>query len=99
MPGQRHDREQGQILVVFALSLVGLMAIGALLYSGAHTLVLRRQLQDGGDAAALAAVNIMPVIGDGTCTGARIAAGVAGGLGGDLYEKAKASVEANLGWT
>jgi len=92
-PRRSQDPAGGQVIVLFALSLVVIMAVGALLFSGAQALVLRRQLQDGGDAAALAAVNLMPVVGDGTCTAARVASG------GDLYEKAKASVKLNLGWT
>jgi hypothetical protein len=94
-------RERGQVLVLFALSLVVMMAVGALLYSGAHTLVLRRQLQDGGDAAALAAANRLPVVGSGTCTDARIAkrSNASTADGGDLYETAFASVKINLGWS
>jgi hypothetical protein len=95
------EGERGQVLVLFALSLVVMMAIGALLYSGAHALVLRRQLQDGGDAAALAAANKLPVIDPGTCTTARIArrSNPSTADGGDLYETAFASVKLNLVWS
>ena len=54
-----HEPEQGQIVVLFALSLVVLLAFGGLLFAGAQTLVLRRQLQNASDAAALAAANIL----------------------------------------
>ena len=95
------QRERGQVLVLFALSLVVLMAIGALLYSGAQALVLRRQLQDGGDAAALAAANKLPVVDTGVCTAARVAkrSDAATADGGDLYEAAFASVKLNLAWS
>jgi Flp pilus assembly protein TadG len=53
------EGEQGVIVVLFALSLVVLMALGALVYTGAQGLVLRRQLQNAGDAAALAASNLL----------------------------------------
>jgi hypothetical protein len=54
---RRDDREDGQILVLFALSLVVILAFGSLLFTGANALVIRRQLQNAGDAAALAAAN------------------------------------------
>jgi hypothetical protein len=56
---RRDEPEQGQIVVLFALSLVVLLAFGGLLFSAAQTLVLRRQLQNASDAAALAAANIL----------------------------------------
>jgi hypothetical protein len=95
------ERERGQVLVLFALSLVVIMAVGALLYSGAHALVLRRQLQDSGDAAVLAAANKLPVVGSGVCTAARVAkrSNASTADGGDLYEAAFASVKINLGWS
>jgi len=72
MIGSKHrEREHGQIIILFALAMVAMLAMGALLFSGAQTLVLRRQLQNAGDAAALAAANIM-TNGVTTCTAARI---------------------------
>jgi hypothetical protein len=53
----RDRREHGQIIVLFAFGLVALLAMGALLFTGAQTLVARRQLQNAGDAAALAGAN------------------------------------------
>jgi len=50
-------RERGQILVLFVLSLMAMIAMSALLFDAAQALVLRRQLQDAGDAAAIAASN------------------------------------------
>jgi hypothetical protein len=87
--------ERGQIIVLFALMLMVLTALAALLYSGASTLVLRRQLQNAGDAAALAAANVME---NGTtlCNSTRIASS---GTGNDLYTAAKNSLMTNLGWT
>ena len=54
---------RGQILPLFCFSLVVLLAIGALLIDGAGTLVLRRKLQNAGDAAALAGANTLQVSG------------------------------------
>ena len=56
-------REAGQILPLFCFSLVVLLAIGALLVDGAGTLVLRRKLQNAGDAAALAGANVLQTTG------------------------------------
>lgn len=55
----RSQQQDGQIVVLFALSLVVLLAFGGLLFSGAQALVLRRQLQNAGDAGALAAANLL----------------------------------------
>lgn len=91
------DPEHGQIIVLFALAMVAVLAMGALLFSGAQTLVMRRQLQNSGDAAALAAANLM-LNGTGKCTAARISATATDGSN-DLYLAAKSSVMTNLGWT
>lgn len=48
-------------MILFAMSLVVLLAFAGLVYTGAQALVLRRQLQNGGDAGALAAANLLIV--------------------------------------
>jgi Flp pilus assembly protein TadG len=55
----RPGGERGQILVLFVLGLVAMLAVGALLVDGASQLVTRRRLQNAGDAAALAGANTM----------------------------------------
>ena len=90
-------RENGQIIVLFALSLVVLLALGALLYGGAQTLVQRRQLQNAGDAAALAAANVMQAS-SSLCTSARISPTATNGAN-DIYLAAKNSVKTNLSWS
>ena len=55
--------EQGQILVLFVLGLVVILAVGALLLDGANSLVTRRRLQNVGDAAALAGANAIHATG------------------------------------
>ena len=58
----RHRQgEEGVVIVLFSIFLVALLAFGALVYTGAQALVLRRQLQNAGDAAALAAANLLIV--------------------------------------
>ena len=49
----------GQILVVFAAAMVVLILLAGLVFDGAQVLARRRQLQDAGDAAALAAANVI----------------------------------------
>lgn len=61
-------RERGQILVLFVLVLVAILAMTALLFDGAYAYVQRRKLQDAGDAAALAAVNFIGESPDEGCS-------------------------------
>ncbi len=90
----RTARSRGQILPLFALSLVALMAMGALLFDGAHALVIRRQLQDAADAAALAAAD---VIQSGTVKGCSATAGPPpGSPRSEVVAAAAASVATNL---
>lgn len=56
----RHSaRQPGQILVLFVLALVAMFAMAGLLFDGGQALALRRQLQNAGDAGALAAANVV----------------------------------------
>lgn len=61
--GQRHDpkreRQAGQILPLFVLSMLVILSVGALVLDGANILVTRRHLQNAGDAAALAGANLI----------------------------------------
>jgi hypothetical protein len=56
---RRQEGERGQILVLFVLGLIVMLAISALLFDAANALVTRRRLQNAGDAAALAGANVM----------------------------------------
>lgn len=55
----RRRDERGQIIVLFVLSLTAIFAMAALLFDGAHALVLRRQIQNAGDTAALQGANLI----------------------------------------
>ncbi|HET7181385.1 MAG TPA: pilus assembly protein TadG-related protein, partial [Candidatus Limnocylindrales bacterium] len=87
---QQPEGEEGVIVVMFALSLVVLLALGALVYTGAQGLVLRRQLQNAGDAAALAAANLLLV--EEGCS----EAGNGGAPRAEIVAAALASVAINL---
>jgi hypothetical protein len=84
------EGEQGVIVVMFALSLIVLMALGALVYTGAQGLVLRRQLQNAGDAAALSAANLLLVM-EG-CS----ASGEGGAPREEIVAAAQASIDQNF---
>jgi Flp pilus assembly protein TadG len=54
------EEERGQVLVMFVIFLVGLLAIAALVVDVGHIFQLRRHLQASADAAALAAAQDLP---------------------------------------
>jgi Flp pilus assembly protein TadG len=54
-----HRSQGGQILPLFILALVAILAMTALLFDGANALASRRKLQNAGDAAALAGANVL----------------------------------------
>ena len=91
-PRARRPRqgEEGVIVIMFAMSLVVLLAFAGLVYTGAHALVLRRQLQNGGDAGALAAANLLLV--QQGCS----ASGTGGTPRDTIIAAAKAGVSQNL---
>src|SRR6266545_4583759 len=94
--GRTRGRGQsGQILPLFAFSLVVLLALGALLIDGAGTLVLRRRLQNAGDAAALAGANALQTSGS-----ARVCSTVStsppGAARQDIIDAVNASLAVNM---
>lgn len=84
------QREGGVIVVLFSLFLIVLLGFGALVYTGAQALVLRRQLQNADDAAALAAANLL-IIKDG-CS----AAGDGGAPRAEIIAAARTAVTTNF---
>lgn len=62
--------DDGQIIILFALFLVVLLALAGLLYAGAGALVARRQLQNAGDAGALAGADVLLDLAGCSATGA-----------------------------
>ena len=51
---RRRRAESGQILIIFAFGLVGILAIAALVFDVGQDLIERRNQQKAADAAALA---------------------------------------------
>ncbi|MCI0346779.1 MAG: Tad domain-containing protein [Chloroflexi bacterium] len=85
----------GQILPLFCFSLVVLLAIGALLIDGAGTLVLRRKLQNSGDAAALAGANQLQISG-GTHLCSNVSSNPPGAARQDIVDAVMASLAMNM---
>jgi putative Flp pilus-assembly TadE/G-like protein len=91
------SREAGQILPLFALVIVALFAMAALLFDAAQALVARRQLQDATDAAALAAANVIQSGSPRTCSATN---GPPPGTPRDVVvDAARASLTANMSTT
>jgi Putative Flp pilus-assembly TadE/G-like len=91
----RSDSEpRGQVLVIVAVAFTAMMALLAVLFDGANGMVTRRDMQDAGDAAALAGANIVQV---GTPRGC---ATVAGGTTprASIVAAVNASLAINLPW-
>jgi hypothetical protein len=91
----RSDSEpRGQVLVIVAVAFSAMMALLAVLFDGANGMVTRRDMQDGGDAAALAGANVVQV---GTPRGC---ATVAGGSTprATIVAAVNASLALNLPW-
>lgn len=63
-PRMTHRRERGQVLVVFALALVAIVAMTGLVLDGGDTFVRRRDMQNVVDAAAMSAGYAYAVGGD-----------------------------------
>jgi hypothetical protein len=59
LPRRSSKTEDGQILIIFAFAFIAIIMMLALLFDGAQALVLRRQMQDASDAAALAGANLI----------------------------------------
>jgi hypothetical protein len=60
--------ERGQVLVIFAFAFVAIIFMMTLLFDGARALVLRRELRNASDAAAIAGANILQSINPTGCS-------------------------------
>jgi Flp pilus assembly protein TadG len=90
--GRRDRRDEGQVLVLFCISVVAMLVAMALLYDGARALVLRRQLQNAAEAAALAGANVIASGNPQGCASNGV-------IRTAVATAAKNSVKTNLGWT
>lgn len=85
---------RGQVMPIVAIAFTILIAFLAVLFDGAHGMNTRRQMQDAGDAAALAAANVLQV---GTPRGC---SATAGGTvpRASVAQAARNALAANLSW-
>jgi hypothetical protein len=91
---RKSSSQSGQVLIIFAFAFIAIVMMLALLFDGARALVLRRQMQDASDSAALAGANLIQGLSPKQCTtvlGPPLGAPVA-----SITAAAKASVAANL---
>ena len=94
---RRRDGERGQVLVLFILGLVAMLAVGALLLDGANALVTRRRLQNAGDSAALAGANVLQAQGSAhVCS--TVSSSPPGAARADIVAAVNASLALNLPW-
>jgi hypothetical protein len=94
LPRRSSKTEDGQILIIFAFAFIAIIMMLALLFDGAQALVLRRQMQDASDAAALAGANLIQGL---TPPGCSATVGNPPGLARpEIVAAAKASIAANL---
>jgi hypothetical protein len=91
----RHDSPEprGQVLVIVAVAFTVMLAFLAVLIDGANGMVIRREMQNAGDAAALAGAN---VIHSGSPRGCATTEG--GTPRPAISTAVRASLAANLGW-
>lgn len=66
---RRANDERGQVIIIFAFAFVAIIMMLALLFDGAQALVLRRELQNASDAAAMAGANILDSLNPKGCSG------------------------------
>jgi len=52
---------RGQVLVIVVVAFTAMLGLLAILFDGANGMVLRRDMQDGGDAAVMAGANVIHV--------------------------------------
>jgi len=93
---QRHaprEHPRGQVLVIAAVAFTVMLAFLALLFDGANGMVTRRQMQDAGDAAALAGANVVQV---GSPRGCSAVPG--GAPRASVAQAARDSLAMNLSW-
>lgn len=92
-PQTAGSEPRGQVLVIVAVAFTVMLAFLAVLIDGANGMSMRREMQNAGDAAALAGAN---VIHSGTPRGCAATAG--GAPRAAVANAVRASLAANLGW-
>ncbi len=84
---------RGQVVVIVAVAFTVMLALLAILFDGANGMVTRRDMQDAGDAAALAGANVIQV---GSPRGCSAVAG--GPPRASVAQAVRDSLAINLTW-
>lgn len=93
MPARSTSQPRGQVLVIVAVAFTVMLAFLAVLIDGANGMVMRREMQNAGDAAALAGAN---VIHSGSPRGCAATAG--GAPRAAVASAVRLSLTNNLSW-
>lgn len=93
MAEQRTSDPRGQVVVIVAVAFTIMLAMLALLFDGANGMVTRREMQDAGDAAAIAGANVVHV---GTPRGCAATPG--GSPRSSVATAVRSSLAENLSW-
>jgi hypothetical protein len=91
---RRSSNDRGQVLVIVAFAFVGIIMLLALVFDGARGLVMRRDLQNSSDAAALAGANVIQSLTPRGCSAT--GGSTPGAAQAAVITAVKASVAANL---
>lgn len=94
MAANRRRDDRGQVMIIVSVAFTILILFLAVLFDGANGMNTRRQMQDAGDAAALAAANVIQV---GTPRGCSATPGSPTPRA-SVAQAARDSLAANLGW-
>ena len=87
------NAERGQVMIIFAFAFVVIIMLMALLFDGGRALVLRRELKNASDAAAMAGANIIQSLSPKGCSSISSTSPVARA---EVLAAVQASVAANL---
>lgn len=93
LSSRRRSSEGGQVMVVFAFAFIVIIMMLALLFDGGRGLVLRRELKNASDAAAMAGANVIQSL---SPTGCSLTANPPGAPRPQVVAAVQASVAANL---
>ena len=91
--GRRATNERGQVMVIFAFAFVVIIMMMALLFDAGRGLVLRRELKNASDAAAMAGANVVQSL---TPKGCSLTANPPGAPRAEVVTAVQASVAANM---
>jgi hypothetical protein len=91
--GHGATQERGQVMVIFAFAFIVIIMLMALLFDAGRGLVMRRELKNASDAAAMAGANIVQSLSPKGCS---LTANPPGAPRAEVVAAVQASVAANM---